>query len=133
MSTNLKYILVDDDDVGNWIYSVVIKEAVGNADVKTFTEPGEALEFIQKQYGKIEELAILFLDINMPGISGWEFLEQYEKFSDDVKRRIDIYILSSSIDVRDRNKAENNKNVKGFISKPLTIEVVDQLREAYFS
>ena len=55
----------------------------------------------------------------MPSITGWEFLDQYEKFSEDVKKQISIYILSSSVDPRDKDKAEANKYIKGFISKPL--------------
>lgn len=132
MTTPLKYIFVDDDEFSNWIYSIVVKEVAGEADIKTFTVPGEALEFIQTQYERIEGPTILFLDINMPMINGWQFLVYYAEFSEALKSQISIYILSSSVDERDRNMAEGNKNVKGFISKPLTIEVVRSIIENRF-
>ncbi|MGZ3778582.1 MAG: response regulator [Flavisolibacter sp.] len=132
MTTPLKYIFVDDDEFSNWIYSIVVKEVAGEVDITTFTVPGEAIEFIQTQYERIEGPTILFLDINMPMINGWEFLVHYAQFSEDVKSQISIYILSSSVDERDRNMAAVNKNVKGFISKPLTIEVVRSIIENRF-
>lgn len=132
MTNTLKYIFVDDDEFSNWIYSIVVKEVAGEADIKTFTVPGEALEFIQTQYERIEGPTILFLDINMPMINGWEFLVHYAEFSEALKSQISIYILSSSVDERDSNMAKGNKNVKGFISKPLTIEVVRSIIENRF-
>ena len=132
MITSLKYIFVDDDEFSNWIYSIVVKEVAGEADIKTFTVPGEALEFIQTRYERMEGPTILFLDINMPGINGWEFLVHYAEFSEAVKSQIDIYMLSSSVSEHDRNMAEGNINVKGFISKPLTIEMVRSIIENRF-
>ena len=130
MSANLKYIIVDDDPFNNTIYSMVIKNALGEADIKTFTIPEEGLAFIQEKY--VKSHTIVFLDINMPTLTGWEFLEQYEKFSDEVKMQINIYILSSSVDQRDVNKANENKYVKGFISKPLDFETVISIAEQEF-
>jgi len=56
-------------------------------------------------------------------------MEQYEKFSEEVKNQISIYILSSSVDPRDKDKAEANKYIKGFISKPLEEETVLSIAE----
>jgi response regulator RpfG family c-di-GMP phosphodiesterase len=130
MSANLKYIIVDDDPFNNKIYSMVIKKALGEVDIKTFTMPEEGLEFIENKY--VKSPTILFLDINMPTLTGWEFLEQYEKFSEEVKMQINIYILSSSVDRRDMNKANANKYVKGFISKPLDFETIVSISEQEF-
>lgn len=132
MTNTFKYIFVDDDEFSNWIYSIVVKEVAGETDITAFTVPGEALEFIQTQYESIEGPTILFLDINMPVINGWEFLAHYAQFSETVKSQINIYILSSSVDDRDRNLAAGNKNIKGFISKPLTIEIVKSIIENPF-
>jgi CheY-like chemotaxis protein len=119
MNTVHKYILVDDDPFNNIISRLEIENAVGEADIKIFQVPEEALAFIQNEYIKSLTPAILFLDINMPTLSGWEFMEQYEKFPEEVKQQLSIYILSSSIDLRDENKAKANKYIKGFLSKPL--------------
>jgi CheY-like chemotaxis protein len=125
MSTDIKFILVDDDDFTNILHDIVLKDTLGDeVDIETFTEAEKGLEFIQKNYGKSSGRTVLFLDINMPKISGWEFLARYEAFSEAIKAPVNIYIVSSSFDRRDRDKAEANKNVKGFISKPLTTEVI---------
>ena len=128
MDNDLKFILVDDDDLTNLIHDMTLKDALGEKVlVETFEKPEEALEFIQNTYAENSDHTILFLDINMPGINGWEFLERYEKFSPAVKSRINIYILSSSVDPRDVRRAEENKNVLGFLSKPLSAENISSI------
>ena len=119
MSAIRNYIIVDDDPINNIICKMQLEIALGAVDIKTFESPEEGLEFIENEFVKSPVPTILFLDINMPSISGWEFLEQYEKFIEDVKTQIAIYILSSSVDPRDKDKASANKYIKGFLSKPL--------------
>lgn len=111
---------------------MILEDALGEVNIKAFTKPEEALEFIEREYAENSGHTILFLDINMPRINGWQFLERYEKFSEQVKQQINIYVLSSSIDRVDRNKAEANKNVEGFISKPLDIEILTSISEKTF-
>src|ERR1700761_1753382 len=125
MDNNLKFILVDDDDFTNFVNDMILKNALGEkVVVDSFEKPEEALEFIQKTHTGNSDHTILFLDINMPRINGWGFLERYEKFNETVKKQINIYILSSSVDPRDERKAEENKNVLGFLSKPLSTEII---------
>jgi response regulator RpfG family c-di-GMP phosphodiesterase len=132
MSVVLKYILVDDDNFSNLISTMIIEDALETVEITAFTEPEKGLEFIKKTYTKNSDHTILFLDINMPMINGWEFLDQYEKFSEEVKMHINIYMLSSSVDHRDKNKADANPYVKGFISKPLDFEIVTSISEREF-
>ena len=124
MSAIRKYIIVDDDPFNNILCKMQIEITLGDVDIKTFEIPEEGLAFIQNDYIKNLEPIILFLDINMPTLTGWEFMEEYEKFSDEVKEQIRIFILSSSVDPRDKDKAEANKYIKGFISKPLDRETI---------
>src|ERR1700712_4194260 len=105
MSTDLKYIVVDDDSFNNTICRMIIEDALGEVEINEFTEPEEGLLFIQQN---IKSPAVLFLDINMPTLTGWEFLEQYDKFNDEVKTCLSVYILSSSLDWRDKDKANAN-------------------------
>src|ERR1041385_1044555 len=98
MSTVRKYILVDDDPFNNIISSIEIESALGEVDITSFEIPEEGLAFIQHKFIKTLIPTILFLDINMPSLTGWEFMEQYEKFGEAVKKQINIYILSSSVD-----------------------------------
>ena len=129
MSAIQKYILVDDDPFNNIISRIEIESILSEVDIKVFEIPEEALAFIQNEYIKSMMPTILFLDINMPTLTGWEFMEEYEKFSEGVKKQISIYILSSSVDPRDTDKAKTNKHIKGYISKPLQGEVVLSLIE----
>ena len=129
MTTDLKYIIVDDDSFNNTICTMILEDALGNVEIQEFTKPEKALLFIREN---VKSPTIVFLDINMPTLTGWEFLEQYEKFSEEVKMQINIYILSSSVDQRDVNKANENKYVKGFISKPLDFETVISIAEQEF-
>ena len=134
MSGEWKFILVDDDDFTNLVNDMILKDALGEkVVVESFEKPEEALEFIQKTYVENSDHTILFLDINMPRINGWGFLERYEKFSEAVKSRINIYILSSSVDPRDVRRAEENKNVLGFLSKPLSTETIISITGKEFS
>jgi response regulator RpfG family c-di-GMP phosphodiesterase len=119
-----KYIVIDDDPFNNILCNIEIESALGEADIKTFESPEKGLAFIQSEYNKSVGPTILFLDINMPTLSGWEFMEKYEKFNAVIKEQIRIYIVSSSVDPRDADKANANKYVKGFISKPLEEQMI---------
>ncbi len=120
MNANFKFVSVDDDSFNNALTIMIIKDTLGEVDIKTYTKPEEALAFIKN----IKSPTVLFLDINMPILTGWSFLEEYEKFSDEVKTNVSIFMLSSSIDNRDKERARQNKNVKGFLSKPLESETI---------
>ena len=127
MSSELKYTLVDDDYLCNTISTMMLEDTFGYAEIKAFTKAENALEYIEREYSKMMAPTILFLDINMPTMDDWQFLEQYGKFSEAIKKQIKIYILSSSIARKDRNKAELDKNVVGFLSKPLDNEVLTSI------
>lgn len=98
---------------------MVVEKTLGVVDIKTFTIPEQALGFLVDTYKNMLRPTILFLDINMPSMTGWEFMEKFENLSDTIKQQIAIYILSSSVDERDKYKADNNRYIQGFLSKPL--------------
>jgi response regulator RpfG family c-di-GMP phosphodiesterase len=129
MMTNRKYIIVDDDPFNNILSNLALEAAFGAVDIKTFSRPEEGLAYIAGHYPERPEPTILFLDINMPTLTAWEFLEEFEKFSTKVKEQFQVYILSSSVDHRDKDKAIKNKLVRGFISKPLEKEAILELLE----
>ncbi len=73
MSTHLKYIIVDDDSLNNTICTMILEEALGDIEINEFTEPEKALLFIREN---VNSPTILFLDINMPTLNGWEFFRR---------------------------------------------------------
>ena len=70
---------------------------------------------------------VLLLDINMPSMTGWDFLNVFKDYSDDIHQQFITFILSSSVDDIDREKANSNPLVCRFISKPLKDEVIRQM------
>jgi CheY-like chemotaxis protein len=123
MEMKRNFIVIDDDPINNRICEKVINYVFPEAEVQTFTDPETAIAYIKALYsGTTERQATLFLDINMPTLSGWEFLEVFEGFDAQLKERFKIFMLSSSVDQRDKDQAAKNKNVSGYLEKPLNRE-----------
>jgi CheY-like chemotaxis protein len=124
-----KFIVVDDDPGNNLICKYVIASIAPNASIHLFTDPEKALEWIQEDYNDSaqDQFAALFLDINMPVMNGWEFLDKFCLFPTPLQEQITIFILSSSIDPEDTEKAEKHPLVNGYYSKPLGKETINQI------
>jgi two-component SAPR family response regulator len=117
------YIIVDDDGVNNLICMKVIRRVVSESLVNCFQEPDLALAFIKETFKDPDTPeTILFLDINMPIMNGWDFLKVFNDFDEGIREMLNIYMLSSSVDQRDRIRAQENPYVIGYIEKPLTVE-----------
>ncbi len=126
MNVTTRFIVIDDDEFNNKICSVTLEKIAKDADVKTFQDPLVGFDHIATAYASPDDdaTAILFLDINMPVMNGWEFLERFDELGEHTKKRIKIYILSSSVDKRDIEKAKADKNVVHYLIKPLTKETI---------
>jgi CheY-like chemotaxis protein len=127
MSDKLKYIIVDDDLFSNMLTNRVIGKTPGEKDITTFNIPEDGLAYIHNQPRDSFGSTVLLLDINMPTITGWEFLELFESFGDEINPPLNVYMLTSSINQQDRDMADANKFVKGFISKPLSTEAIAEI------
>ena len=119
--TKLDFIVIDDDPMNNIICRKMIELTVPGATVNTFTLPREGLAYILATFSiNSDDNAILFLDINMPVLNGWEVLEKFSEFPEMVKKKVKIYMLSSSVDLQDKENAENNPFVSGYITKSIS-------------
>lgn len=116
-----RFLLVDDDPLNNLISKMVLKKSMDAPEVIAFTIPENGLEYIQSEFasGHADEKTTLLLDINMPSMTGWEFLEKFDNFPYELKEQFNIYILSSSIDPADIQCAKQNSLIIDFIEKPL--------------
>ncbi|PKQ43574.1 response regulator [Confluentibacter flavum] len=125
-----RYMLVDDDDTNNMICKYTIKRFDRDAEVKMFTMPEDGLASIKGEYiiGHETLPTVLFLDINMPSMTGWGFLEVFMQFDECVKNQFTIYILSSSIEDF-TEKAKIYPFIQGFLSKPLKVTNLERVRK----
>ena len=127
---DLRFIVVDDDPLNNMLCTYLIKKAAKDADVKCFEYPAEGLSFISSEYSSRDKhTTILFLDINMPEISGWDFLEEFDKLSKEIREQFIIYIVSSSVDAAELERAKANIYVKEYLSKPLNKTILEKICE----
>ncbi|MBO6517961.1 MAG: response regulator [Bacteroidia bacterium] len=111
--------LIDDDDIQNLINTKVISLVSDQHPVKAFTSAEMALETLSAG----EQPKLIFLDINMPKMNGWDFLDVYHERN----LPIDVYMLSSSINNKDIEKSKTYESVKGFICKPLVVEKLTEI------
>lgn len=105
---------IDDDAINNMLSERMIKKHFPKIKSTSFLNATEAHELLKEKNTELPDA--IFLDINMPVMNGWDFLEVFEKLD----LEIPIYMLTSSIDPRDQEKAHKFSSVKDFISKPLT-------------
>jgi two-component system, chemotaxis family, chemotaxis protein CheY len=115
--------LVDDDKIFQLTASKTIKSTEITETILQFLNGEEALQFLRKNISDPATLPdYIFLDINMPYIDGWMFLEDYQDLKSKITKPISIYMVSSSIDPRDIERAKANQNIKDYVIKPVTRE-----------
>ena len=110
--------LIDDNEMCNFITAHTLKSNGFCSETRSFTNAQDALKELEASLEKGVFPDFIFLDINMPILDGWGFLENYRKFPKEVKEDCTLYILSSSIDEEDAKRANINEEVRDFIAKP---------------
>lgn len=131
MKKSIRFILIDDDMVNNFLSGLFIEAVVGKSEIQSFDDPEKGLEYITAEYSNNKNPTLLFLDINMPILSGWDFLEEFDKFDEKIKDCFKIYMLSSSFHPDDEQRARDNKNVAGYIEKPISGKIVMSILEEF--
>jgi len=124
-------LLVDDDEINNFISIKLIKKALISTEIVACLNGKFAIEqLVEMQRKGPEKLPdYILLDINMPIMNGWEFLDEYKRLNIDPLGKTKIYIISSSVFSNDINKARSYPLVKSFISKPLSVEKIKEMFE----
>ncbi|WP_370998462.1 response regulator [Mucilaginibacter sp. RCC_168] len=127
----MSVLLIDDDEINNFISIKLIKKALLNTEIMACLNGKFAIEQLtdiqRKDPAKMPDY--ILLDINMPIMNGWEFLDEYKRLNIDPQGKSKIYIISSSVFSNDINKAKSYPLVKDFISKPLNVEKIKELFE----
>ncbi len=123
-----KIMIIDDNDIDNYITSTLIKKNNFTNDLLEFDSGLKAIEYLEKNKNNDQELPdLILLDIYMPLMDGFEFLHFFEKIDPAITKKCKICIVSSSIDDNDIVKARLDKNIYTFITKPLTAELLYSL------
>ena len=134
MNSKLKTILlVDDDEATNFINTLAIKQADCAENIVIKENGISALEYLTtSQDGIYPQPDLIFLDINMPAMDGWEFLEEYGKLKSNQLAKTVIVMLTTSLNPDDKSKAKVIPLIADFMSKPLTKEKLENILERYF-
>ena len=112
-------LLIDDDPIFHVIFTRMIKRVSYELSVKSFPNGEIGLEFLNENYS-IHDQYVILLDINMPIINGWQFLDVLQNKGIALNNNLSIYILTSSTDLDDVEQSRTYNFVKDIISKPLT-------------
>lgn len=132
MSAIKKVYLIDDDEINNFICTNILKKISFSNDVIAFESGTEALEALKNTIAQNDADQIpdvIFLDINMPIMNGWDFLEEYRLLKDKISKKIALYMLSSSIYQADVEKSKQYGEVVDFVTKPLNADILNEIKE----
>lgn len=126
---------VDDDKVTQMLNQMIFKRAGFSTACVACMNGQEALQFLENKVANQiltndDIPAIIFLDLNMPVMDGWEFLEKFTAQCDTIFTVTKIVILSSTINPEEKEKALSYKHVLDFLCKPLTIEMLTTLKNS---
>ncbi|WP_295182726.1 response regulator [uncultured Christiangramia sp.] len=121
----LRTIIIDDDDIITFLQKKIVSKSGLDTEPLVFKDAYKALEFLENEASQEEEYLIM-LDINMPGMSGWEFLDHIKKLPLD--ERLHVVMATSSIDRKDKREAANDPHVVDFIEKPLSARHCEKLK-----
>lgn len=119
---------VDNDEVYLFLIRKMIEKKYPGNEILEFYNGLEAIEFIKDNMEEKRQLPdIIFLDINMPVMDGWEFIESFKRIKHEIPKPITIYMVSSSVDDADMERAKKIEEISEFICKPMTIEKVNHI------
>ena len=114
--------IIDDDPIYQIIVNKIVQKSLLFSEISSFKNGKDAIERIQNSFENNNAIPdIILLDINMPIMDGWEFMDEMDKLSYKVVTNIVVYIVSSSIAIEDKNKSKSHPKILGFLSKPISI------------
>lgn len=127
-----KVHIIDDDEISIFLTETILDVENFSKEFKGFLSAQDALEELvstlkAKQYQNLPDL--LFLDLNMPFMSGWDLLDALSPYEQDLQNKCRIFILTSSVDAVELKRAEQYKLVAGFLQKPLEEDALEKIRK----
>lgn len=130
-----KVLLVDDSEATNYMNRYFFNKLgiCDNIEVTTNGQKGlDYLMSIPKEKWNTDLPELIMLDIKMPIMGGFEFLDEYEKFPIEMRQSITTVLLTTSMSIEDRDRAEQYQSVKSFLNKPLSVTQLREILESLF-
>ncbi|MFN2260758.1 MAG: response regulator [Psychroflexus sp.] len=125
MMKNIEVINVDDDKMVLFIHERMMKHSGFAESPKSFLDGQETLDYLVSAKTTNKQF-IIFLDVNMPGLDGWDFLNLLSE--EGLSQRCHVFIVTSSIDASDKEKSETYDEVIDFVEKPISVEKLKDLK-----
>jgi CheY-like chemotaxis protein len=123
--------VVDDDPIYQFTATKTIQLTKAASLILSFTSGELALAYLREHRHQADQLPdFLFLDINMPVMDGWMFLDDFERLADQLAKRIKIFMVSSSIDPKDISRASTHQCVMKYLTKPISMKQFGELISA---
>ena len=114
--------IIDDDELFVFGVKLLMRKMKSFGNLKIYGNGQEAIESLGKMLENGERLPqLFFLDLNMPVMDGWEFLESFKKIPPEDRSHITLYVVSSSVDPRDLEKTKEYQLIENYILKPITV------------
>jgi CheY-like chemotaxis protein len=126
-----KVMIIDDSKADRYIVSFMLKKFKLTEQIIEFESAKSALEFLASNPDKADLPSLIFLDIRMPEMDGFGFLQEYDHLPAEIKSNCVILMLSTSLDSGDRKNAESNNYIRQFLNKPLDIPKIEWLKNEF--
>jgi CheY-like chemotaxis protein len=122
MESKYVFLLIEDNDIDKLVIKQLLKKVLEVTHVNAVNNGKEGIEWIVENRKSFDQSLVILLDIQMPIMTGFEFLIEYDKLSDDLRHETQIFVLSSSLVREEIKRIKSNRYVTDFLSKPIAIK-----------
>lgn len=120
------FFLIDDDEIFHFITKRTLRRINSAIELESYKDGEEGIEGLKARISLNWNIPdIILLDINMPFMNGWMFMDEYKKFEERLNKRVQIYMLTSSDDPEDVERAKKISELSGYMVKPVTEEELE--------